>query len=456
MAKQRHGSRPSAHCIAVCKSLRPQNRRAVNAMMAASARQLDQRWRASASVLCLSALLCFAIPVQAAKPKPQEELSELRGRLDKLQKELSKKEASRAEAADALKESEQTISAVNRKLNDLSVKQRTAQAEVANLQNRIAAMEGRITEERKRIEKILQTRYMRGAQDSLKMVLTGQDPATVARQLYYYSYISRARTELMGRFRLDAEKLALLKSESQNKADELSLLQEEEAKGKQQLQAEQLKRKQVLAQLSQQIAEQRKEIGRLKQNEQRLTRLVEEINRLLAKKRADEAKQRALEAEAKAGKKPRSKAPPVQRNDDVPDDSLAGKAFASLKGRLKLPVRGELANRFGSPREAGGPSWKGLFIRAKTGETVRAIADGRVVYSDWLRGFGNLLILDHGGGYMSLYGYNEALLRAVGESIKSGDGLAKVGSSGGNADSGLYFELRYQSKPLDPLGWVAR
>jgi septal ring factor EnvC (AmiA/AmiB activator) len=117
-------------------------------------------------------------------------------------------------------------------------------------------------------------------------------------------------------------------------------------------------------------------------------------------------------------------------------------------------VRGELANRFGSPRSDGGVLWKGLFIAARAGEEVRAVADGRVVFSDWLRGFGNLLIIDHGDAFMSLYGNNEALFKRVGDIIHGGEAVAAVGNSGGNARSGLYFELRHQGKPLDPLDWV--
>jgi septal ring factor EnvC (AmiA/AmiB activator) len=120
-----------------------------------------------------------------------------------------------------------------------------------------------------------------------------------------------------------------------------------------------------------------------------------------------------------------------------------------------LPVRGELANRFGSPRSDGGVVWKGLFIAARSGEEVRAIADGRVVFADWLRGFGNLLIVDHGDAYMSLYGNNEALYKRVGDLIHGGESIAAVGASGGNADSGLYFELRHEGRPLDPLDWVS-
>ncbi|MEP7371060.1 MAG: peptidoglycan DD-metalloendopeptidase family protein, partial [Nitrosospira sp.] len=134
--------------------------------------------------------------------------------------------------------------------------------------------------------------------------------------------------------------------------------------------------------------------------------------------------------------------------------STHGSPFSSLKGRLSLPVRGELANRFGSPRADGGITWKGLFIRSATGGDVKAIAGGRVVFADWLRGFGNLMIVDHGSSYMSLYGNNETVHKKVGDSVRGGDTIATVGNSGGNPESGLYFELRHQGKPFDPLNWV--
>ena len=117
-------------------------------------------------------------------------------------------------------------------------------------------------------------------------------------------------------------------------------------------------------------------------------------------------------------------------------------------------MRGELSGRFGSPRADGGITWKGLFITAKRGEDVRAVAEGRVVYADWLRGFGNLLIIDHGYRYLTLYANAEALLKQVGDNIRSGEPIATVGNSGGNPESGLYFEMRHEGKPFDPLSWM--
>ena len=117
-------------------------------------------------------------------------------------------------------------------------------------------------------------------------------------------------------------------------------------------------------------------------------------------------------------------------------------------------MRGELASRFGNRRPEGGPSWKGLFIRSPSGQEVRAVAQGRVVFAEWMRGFGNLLILDHGDGYLSVYGNNEAVLKQVGDAVRAGEPVATTGASGGSAESGLYFETRHEGRPFDPLKWV--
>ncbi len=136
------------------------------------------------------------------------------------------------------------------------------------------------------------------------------------------------------------------------------------------------------------------------------------------------------------------------------DPGNVGGSFAALRGQLRLPVKGTIEGRFGSPRPEGGATWKGIFIRAAEGLDVRAVAGGAVVFSDWLRGFGNLLIIDHGDDFLSVYGNNESLLAAAGASVKDGEAVATVGNSGGNPDSGLYFELRHRGQPFDPLKWA--
>ena len=196
------------------------------------------------------------------------------------------------------------------------------------------------------------------------------------------------------------------------------------------------------------ISQQRKEIANLKQNEERLTKLVDQLMQMLARKRAEAPKTVPKKAQG-----PRSQQG-SPRNERVPEPSGDDSAFGQLKGRLHLPVRGELRARFGNQREDTGVLWKGLFISTGAGQEVRAIAAGRVVFADWLRGFGNLLIIDHGAGYMSLYGNNESLLKQPGDVVRSGEAIAATGNSGGNTDSGLYFEMRYQGRAFDPLSWV--
>jgi septal ring factor EnvC (AmiA/AmiB activator) len=141
---------------------------------------------------------------------------------------------------------------------------------------------------------------------------------------------------------------------------------------------------------------------------------------------------------------------------NVPDISAgtASGPFSALKGRLRLPVRGELIGRFGTQHAGAAASAKGVFIRTAEAEQVRAIAPGRVVYADWMRGFGNLLIVDHGEGFLSIYGNNESLLKQTGDAVSLGEALAVAGQSGGNEETGLYFELRHLGRPFDPISWV--
>jgi septal ring factor EnvC (AmiA/AmiB activator) len=279
---------------------------------------------------------------------------------------------------------------------------------------------------------------MQGSTDRLRLILEGRDPEAAARHLQYYEYIQRARARLIAGLRQEEDDLAQLQSQAQARRDQLAQNEAEQAKENRRLEKEREARAAEVKKIAGEISRNRRRIGELKRDEARLANLVERIAKALA--------EREREGGGKEGE-------PVDR---VADASLASRPFPSLKGKLHLPVRGRLMNRYGERREATGTAWKGLFIRAVTGETVRAVADGLVVYADWLRGFGNLLILDHGGGYMSLYANNEGLLRGVGEKVRAGDPIANVGASGESADSGLYFELRRGGKPFDPLKWTAR
>jgi murein hydrolase activator len=409
-----------------------------------------QARRIAAALLGCLALAGADAREKAAPAAPSEdELRRLRERIEQLQKDLARTEESRGEAADALKATEKAVSEANRGLFELASANRALSAELAQLARQGAAVRADIASQQALAEKLLRQQYERGSQDRLRLFLEGRDLAEVSRQLAYFGYIQRARAQALAELKRGADEVTTLEAATREKRAALAENQAAQARETQRLERERAERAAVHKRLAGDVAKGQREIGKLKRDEQRLTRLVEEIAREIASREARKPRARAPEKPVT----PRRRGTPVEETADA---SLSASTFSGLKGRLRLPVRGELMNRYGSPREEGGATWRGLFIRAATGEMVRAVADGQVVFADWLRGFGNLLILDHGAGYMSLYGYNEGLLRQVGDGVKGGDAVAQVGSSGGGEESGLYFELRLDGKPFDPMRWVAR
>lgn len=391
-------------------------------------------------------------PAFAAKRAPKvdpEDLKELRGRIDRLKNDIASAEESRNEARDSLRESERAISEANRELRGLATERQEARTELNRLAAEARRVEGEMGSRQEAIGRLLTVRYLGGEADYLKLVVSGIDPNQTARDLHYYGYISRAQAEMIRSLRATLAWLQELQGQTREKTAELAEIEADQKKERDQLAKEQSARKRVMEKLSAQLRDQRREVKGLERDESRLTRLVEALSRVIA----DEARKQA--------KKPRPAAPtavsPGRSNDKVPESSVVeaiGTAFAKLKGALRLPVRGELASRFGSPRSGGGPSWKGLFIRTQPGQEVRAVAAGRVVFADWMRGFGNLLILDHGQGYLTIYGNNEAVLKAVGETVRTGDPVATTGASGGSEESGLYFEMRHEGRAFDPMTWA--
>ena len=389
--------------------------------------------------LAAAAALFLAAFSFVARAAPQDELKDIRSRIEALRKQLTESESSKAEAADALKDSERAVSETSRKLYQISGQRREVNTSLSRLQLKIRSVEDNIAAEQDTLGRLLYQQYVGGQSDAIKLVLNGEDPNEIARQLQYLSYVSRARAELLASLRENLADLEKLTGETRRKSSELHALQSEETSQMRRLEKEKAERQRVYVKVSDDIEKSRKQLSTLKRDEERLSQLIERL-----------AKEAARKNSKKNGKKPGKRI----ANQALPSAESGSGAFRDLKGKLRLPVIGELMNRFGGPRQDSGLSWKGLFISARAGREVKAIAGGQVVYADWLRGFGNLLILDHGDGYMSLYGYNESLLKQVGEEAKAGDTIAAAGNSGGNPDSGLYFELRYQGKPFDPIPWV--
>lgn len=506
--------------------------------------------RSAGAALSLLLMLGAAAPAPAAPAKPTErskqklqaeaERAGLQQKLNELKRDIGKTESAREDAADTLAESEEAISNANRSLRELSEEQSQTNVKLQALGEERARLQATVELQKQQLAKLLREQYVAGNEDRIKLLLSGDNPNRINRDLQLMAYVSQAQARLLEALRANLRAVEANQAEAQNARDELEEIAQEERQQKELLVKEKAKRAAVLAGLSQRLVVQRKEAGKLAQDEQRMAGLVDKLGKLIeeqakaaaaekarlervaaaraakaradaearalaqakareqAKARADAlAKARAEQAEreriAKAEGKPKpaplplppaavtppqtaqtapaengklepievdeskvaavKEEPPARKADIALAPAMPDGAFAALKGQLRPPVAGKVAARFGSKR-GDGPSWKGMFIRAAEGADVHTVASGRVVHASWLRGFGNLIIIDHGGQYWSLYANNQSLLRRVGEVVKAGDVIAAAGNTGGNEESGLYFELRHKGKEFDPASWV--
>jgi murein hydrolase activator len=290
-------------------------------------------------------------------------------------------------------------------------------AEATAIAERRRALEHSLAERQAGIGRMLAARQAGGAPDALRAALSGEDPAALSRTLHYLGYVSRAAAQLLDEYRAGIAEADRLARAARAHSERLRTLESRSRADREKFLAERRERRRVLDRVAAEVRKSRKEIKVLRADEARLARLVAEIGRVIS-----------------------------ARADSEP--------FSALRGKLALPVRGELTRRFGAPRRAAGVEAKGVFIRAPEGQPVRSIARGQVVYADWMRGFGNLLIIDHGEAYLSIYANNESLLKQVGENVTLGEAVATTGASGGNEETGLYFELRHLGRAFDPLRWV--
>jgi septal ring factor EnvC (AmiA/AmiB activator) len=325
--------------------------------------------------------------------------------------------------------------------------------------------------------------YVEGGEAGARRMLGGKDPNQMSRDAYYLQKIAEERAGAIQDARLALSNLLQIQVEAEARRAQLLNLEAERNGEQRRLLDERAKRKSVLLQVAERVNSQRREMQTLQRNQVRLEKLLtglERIAREQAAKAAKEAqarakvlasassssqvsstgKRKADRNRAQAGEQDSSKAASEavpQRSgiaDRVAEAGAPVADFAQLQGRLHWPVKGELFGRFGTPRAEGG-LWRGVFIRAAEGSDVRAVADGKVAYADWLRGFGNLIIVDHGNGYMTIYGNNDSLYKNPGQTVRTGEAIASVGASGGQEESGLYFEVRHRGQPADPARWMA-
>lgn len=432
----------------------------------------------------------------------------LRERIEKLQKEIEARESDRKEAADALRESETAISRLTQRLDELDQAIGQVRQEIAKLQAAIVTQQKELDVRRYELAQQLRMQYASGL-SPWTALLSGDDPQDLGRNLAYLGYVSRARADKVQALRDEIARLQDLQRQESERRAELQALQEQTAAARIELMAQRKERATVLARLEGQLQAQRSEAGRLDRDERRLAALIEELSaqvaaarraeeerRLeeerrraeqarraaeLARQQAEEARRRAEQARAEVARRADEQRLAAQREAErqarlaqqeqaraeqardeaerpvargsLPDAVLA--EGPGLQGALPRPVQGPIRARFGTERPDGG-KWRGLLIQAPEGTAVRAVAPGTVVYADWLRGFGNLIIVDHGNQYLSVYAYNQSLLKRVGQTVSAGEPIATVGSTGGQVESGLYFEIRHRGAPQDPAKFLAR
>jgi septal ring factor EnvC (AmiA/AmiB activator) len=376
-------------------------------------------------------LLWFlAFPLGAATDPAQNsaKLEELRRQVAMIQKEIAAGEESRAEATDQLAQSERAISQARLRLSEIAREQSRQQASLATLRGEQAHLDGQVRTQQALLEKLLLQHYLGGRHEPLKLALAGRDPNELPRLFHYYRHINEARNRVLRQLREQITRSRELARLAAAEVERLAALEAEARFAQTALEEQKRVRAAAVQRIAKQISARRRELVALQRDEQRLTRLAERLARLSR---------------------------PAGPRGAAPSEPTSG-AFGALKGRLLTPIEGELTHRFGSQRMEGGVTWKGIFLRAPMGRAVRAVTAGQVVFADWLRGFGNLLIVDHGEGYMSLYGNNEALLHRVGARVEAGEVVAQAGDTGNVGQTGLYFELRHQGRAFDPSGWLKR
>ena len=444
------------------------------------------------SFASLLAALAFALPAHAAespkssertkqKQQAEQERAELRKKLDGLKADIAKTEKAHGNAADALAESEKAISNANRSLRDLGNEQRRTEQKLQALSKDLQQLEAAVAQQRRKLEKMLREQYEAGHDDRVRLLLSGDNPNRIARELRYLGYVSAEQVKAIEKLQQDIAAIEANKADAEETRAALEDIAAEQREQKALLEKEKGKRKALVTQLAGKLSAQRKQAGNLARDEERLSALVDKLAVLIAQQRkADEEEAKRRRAKAEAAARDRQLAEKSRKDDKgkpdasakaeapakaaprKPDPELAelppppdGNAFAALRGKGTLPVKGELTATFGAKR-ADGPNWKGIFIKAAEGSEVHAAGAGEVIFADWMRGFGNLIIVDHGGQYLSIYGNNQSLLKRPGDRVRNGDIIATVGNSGGNENSGLYFELRHQGRAIDPLSWINR
>ena len=383
----------------------------------------DKSIKSFTRVLGVTILACcvLALTVNASeKSQKQAALKALQAKIEKLKLVIDVKQDSKSRYISQLKNIERDVASVSRNIRDTGKKIEQKRTELKSLRASRGKHQQQLIQENDILAKQVYAAFTLGREEKVKLIFSPTSPGTLQRNLVYYQYFSEARADLIATVQNNIDKILETEAAIDRSRHQLENSRQLLKTQKAQLDKDRSKRKTIISALDQQLKNQGGTLTRLEDEASQLQELIRSIQEILI---------------------------------DTPSPELDRRSFAKLRGQLAWPVDGKVDKLFGRQKQLSNLRWQGIMIYAPTGRHVKAISHGRVAFADWLRGLGNLIIIDHGNSYLSLYGHNESLFKSAGEWVESGDIIGSIGNSGGQQKSGLYFEIRKKGKPQNPTRW---
>ncbi|MFK7669363.1 murein hydrolase activator EnvC family protein [Pseudomonas lundensis] len=414
-------------------------------------------------------LTCMLQPAFAdERAQTQQQLEATRQDIGELKKLLGKLQEEKSGVQKDLRSTETDIGKLEKQVEELQKELKKSEGELLRLDSEKKKLNSAKVEQQRLIAIQARAAYQGGRQEYLKMLLNQQHPEKFARTLTYYDYLSQARLEQLKGFNETLRQLANVEADINQQQAQLLTQKSDLDSQRTELDKVKAERQQVLAKLNKDVKDRDQKLQAREQDQADLAKVLKTIEETLARqaREAEAARQKALLAKQEAERKRQREAEsvvtdaprkPVKSTPGALVSSAGvsyGGPFSQARGKLPWPVDGRLLARFGESRgDDARTKWDGVMISAGAGTQVHAVHGGRVVFADWLRGAGQLVILDHGNGYLSLYGHNQTLLKSAGDIVKAGEVISTVGNSGGQATPALYFAIRQQGRPSDPAQW---
>jgi len=369
-----------------------------------------------ALMLSISAFDCVA----DQKIEKEQQLNRLKAKIEKIRKAIEVKENSKSSYNKQLRAIEKKIGLLDRQLRDTSQQIRARESELETLHKDKQQIQSNIRQQNGELATQLHAAYTLGREERIKLLFSQQDPQVLQRNLTYYEYFSRYRAELIAAGRSNYERLVKTEQQISRAKQALITARNEQQRQYAELDGDREQRKGIIGRLDVELKKQGRHLSALEEDAEELKKLINSLTDILT---------------------------------EIPDPPSSNQKFAELRGKLAWPAKGDVRMLYGKPKPPSNLRWQGVIVEAPQGNNVRAVSHGRVAFADWLRGMGNLVIIDHGQGYLSLYGHNQAIYKSVGEWVEAGDIIASIGNSGGHKTPGVYFEIRRQGKPQNPSRW---